>query len=560
MGKDPKITSGESLSLTFYLQFKNPQDDKTPYTHPRRSFITPLQLQEGMNIRFGRAITNPLNGTRHTPLEVKVQFHRPAEPFKSGTYGLKDSHLNSSDDSSDEDRSIKTRDDTLDCASLSAISKNRPSEGLSDQHLSSAQSGSQSELIDVVRNLNPPDSTVTVGHVARFIAPQEGKKVQEAVDRFLSSNLPSNSIRSSDKDPSPVFDTSTSPTRPNANSSGPGPKQSDTYLQQLSAVASDPAKTRESPVVLDDESMDEEKGERISKVEEGNRDVDLQCTYGAKEVHSGMEEDHGHVGQEHSIVEEAQSNAEEEHSEVEEEDSGIVDDANDSDGEAAQKKRQTEPKGLHTQDQNEVVRPDAHEDSEASVESIQVSGNEDSLEDLSSSASCQEISPPKVSSVADSVQKKHVSKSFKDVSVVTTITSQTQFTESLNRLPESLAKTIQVSFRLKPLHTSSLGRTLTESNVSNRLPIVHTHFCQSPKMKRVHKSSGEQETARNRAALGGNSTSRDAQVPPAVAADGKPQMTPHRELKPGLTPLPFVFYTSRTSFGTACPNQKKETG
>lgn len=443
-----------------------------------------LPLQEGMNIRFGRAITNPLNGTRHTPLEVKVQFHRPAEPFKSGTYGLKDSHLNSSDDSSDEDRSIKTRDDTLDCASLSAISKNRPPEGLSDQHLSSAQSDSQSELIDVVRNLNPPDSTVTVGHVARFIAPQEGKKVQEAVDRFLSSNSPSNSTRSSDKDPSPVFDTSTSPTRPNANSSGPGPKQSDTYLQQLSAVASHPAKTRESPFVLDDESMDEEKGERSSKVEEGNRDVDLQCTYGAKEVHSGMEEDHGHVGQEHSIAEEAQSNAEEEHSEVEEEDSGIVDDANDSDGEAAQKKRQTEPKGLHTQNQNEVVRPDAHEDSEASVESIQVSGNEDSLEDLSSSASCQEISPPKVSSVADSVQKKHVLKSFKDVSVVTTITSQTQFTESLNRLPESLAKTIQ-----------------------------------SPKMKRVHKSSGEQETARNRAALGGNSTSRDAQVPPAVAAD-----------------------------------------
>ncbi|KAA1079482.1 hypothetical protein PGT21_012810 [Puccinia graminis f. sp. tritici] len=85
-----------------------------------------------MNIRFGRAITNPSNGTRHTPLEVKVRFHRPAQPFKSGTYGLKDSHLNSSDESSDEDRSIKTRDDTVNCAGLSAISKDRPPEGLSD--------------------------------------------------------------------------------------------------------------------------------------------------------------------------------------------------------------------------------------------------------------------------------------------------------------------------------------------------------------------------------------------------------------------------------------------
>ncbi|KAA1088757.1 hypothetical protein PGTUg99_027037 [Puccinia graminis f. sp. tritici] len=206
-----------------------------------------------MNIRFGRAITNPSNGTRHTPLEVKVRFHRPAQPFKSGTYGLKDSHLNSSDESSDEDRSIKTRDDTVNCAGLSAISKDRPPEGLSDP---------------------------------------------------------------------PVFNTHMPPTA-----------------------------------------------------------------------------------------------------------------------------------------------------------------------------------------------------SVKDVSVVTTITSQTQFTESLNRLPESLAKTIQVSFKLKPLHTSSLGRTITESNVSNRLPIVHTYFCQSPKMKRVHKSSGEQGAPRNRAALGGNSTSRDPQAPPVAVAD-----------------------------------------
>ncbi|EFP74312.1 uncharacterized protein PGTG_00268 [Puccinia graminis f. sp. tritici CRL 75-36-700-3] len=150
---------------------------------------------------------------------------RPAQPFKSGTYGLKDSHLNSSDESSDEDRSIKTRDDTVNCAGLSAISKDRPPEGLSDP---------------------------------------------------------------------PVFNTSISPTRPNVNSNA----------------------------------------------------------------------------------------------------------------------------------------------------------------------------------------------SVKDVSVVTTITSQTQFTESLNRLPESLAKTIQ-----------------------------------SPKMKRVHKSSGKQGTPRNRAALGGNSTSRDPQAPPVAVAD-----------------------------------------
>ncbi|EFP81440.2 uncharacterized protein PGTG_07061 [Puccinia graminis f. sp. tritici CRL 75-36-700-3] len=448
-----------------------------------------LPLQEGMNIRFGRAITNPSNGTRHTPLEVKVRFHRPVQPFKSGTYGLKDSHLNSSDDSSDEDRSIKTRDDTVDCAGLSAISKDRPPEGLSDQRHSSAQSDSKSELTDVGRNINPPDSTVTVGHVARFFAPQEGRKVPEAVDQSLFSNSPSNSTRSSDENPSPVFDTSISPTRPNVNSTGPGPKQSDTCLQQLSSVASHPAKKKESGFFLDVESIDEEKGQRSSKVEEGNRDVDLQSTYGAKGVHSDLEQDHGHVGQEHSSAEEGHSNAEEEHSEVEEEDSGIANDSKDPEGEPAsqlnaQQKRQVEPKGPHTHNQNEAVQTDAHEDSEASVESIQVSGNEDSSEDLSSSASCQEISPPKVSSVVDSVQKKHVSKSFKDVSVVTTITSQTQFTESLNRLPESLAKTIQ-----------------------------------SPKMKRVHKSGGEQETPRNRAALGGNSTSRDPQAPPVAAAD-----------------------------------------
>ncbi|OAV92375.1 hypothetical protein PTTG_02232 [Puccinia triticina 1-1 BBBD Race 1] len=447
-----------------------------------------LPLQEGMSIRFGRAITNPSNGTRHTPLEVKVRFHRPSEPFKPGTYGLKDSHINSSDDSGDEDRSHKTDDDAVDGARLTTASKNQSPERLP------GPPGSKSDLISVARNANPPDSSLTVGHAA-----------PETVDRFLSSNSPCNSTRSSDKNPSPLLDRSLIK-RPNVKLLTLAVQQPDACPKQLSSVASRVAKpTEEAANSQDKAANEEEPGELSDGLEEENGEFDLQCTYGAREApshieeehsdvdqqHSAVEQEHSAVDQEHSSAEEDDSNDEEEQSEIEEEDSGIADDSVElqaaQDGEAAplasvHQERDVDPNGRQTRNQNEVSQPGAQEASEVSMENSQESVNDDSV---SSSASSQEASPPKISSVVDSVQKKHVSKSFKDLSVVTTITSQTKFTESLNRLPESLAKTVQ-----------------------------------SPKFKRLHKSSGEQETAKNRSALTGNSNPSDARVAPVEVVDG----------------------------------------
>ncbi|KAI9617488.1 hypothetical protein KEM48_007078 [Puccinia striiformis f. sp. tritici PST-130] len=88
----------------------------TWYQPSSRVFIPKsLPLQEGMSIRFGRAITNPSNKARHTPLEVTIRFHRPSnEPaFKSGTYGLKNIHLNLSDDSNSQEEETESIKNTM---------------------------------------------------------------------------------------------------------------------------------------------------------------------------------------------------------------------------------------------------------------------------------------------------------------------------------------------------------------------------------------------------------------------------------------------------------------
>lgn len=437
-----------------------------------------LPLQEGMIIRFGRAITNPSNASRHVPLEVKVRFPRPTETFKPGTYGLKDSHLNSSDDSEDDDRSVKTRDETVNCSPLKSVSKKRAPEAPNDQRAHSTQADPNSDLTRVAQNISPPDSTSSVNQASPSKLIPEARKVEE--NQPISSNVASKSAQSSNKDLSSALD------RP-LPTSNPGPKtqpQSGQPPSPISSSVSSPAKTTEEVSVgHQNKTVDEveDEGEHSNEIEEADGQVELQCTYGAREAHRDTEEeDHVNTGYGGSSIQDGDSNAEDKHSEEDysedAEDSNSIDRtqaAPDKEVDAQPRIRQApdvERKARQSENRNQVAQIGAHDESEGSA-------NEESLEESSSSDSCQELPNSTVSVAVDSVEKKHASKSFKDVSVVTTITSQTQFTESLNQLPESLAKTVQ-----------------------------------PPKLRRLHKSSGEQEVPTNRTVLGGNSAPNDAQA------------------------------------------------
>lgn len=474
-----------------------------------------------MIIRFGRAITNPSNASRHIPLEVKVRFQRPTQTFKPGTYGLKDSHLNSSDDSGDDDRSIKTRDETVNCSPLKSVSKKRAPEAPNDQRTHSAQADPKSDLIRVAQNISPPDSTSSVDQASPSKLVPEARKVEE--NQPISSNMASKSAQSSNKALSSALDKPI----PTSNPDTKPQQQSDQPPSPISSPVSCPAKTTEEVCVGHQNKTGDEvenEGEHSNEIEEADGQVGLQCTYDAREAHRDMEEDHSNTGYGCSSVQDGDSNAEDKHSEEDYsgdgEDSNCIDQtqaAQDEEVDAQWLVRQVpdlERKARQSGNRNQVTQIGAQDESEGSA-------NEESLEESSSSDSCQGLRNSKVSVAVDSVEKKPASKSFKDVSVVTTITSQTQFTKSLSQLPESLAKTVQVSFEIKPLHTIFVGGTLTEYNVSNRLPIVHTHFRQSPKLRRLHKPSGEQEVPTNRTVLGGSSTPNDAQA----VVDGKTQTT-----------------------------------
>ncbi|KAH9457648.1 hypothetical protein Pst134EB_009964 [Puccinia striiformis f. sp. tritici] len=520
-----------------------------------------LLLQEGMSIRFGRAITNPSNKARHTPLEVTIRFHRPSnEPaFKSGTYGLKNIHLNLSDDSNSQEEETESIKNTMeDVLGLPLVS---PKKQVTDTDQRAPSTAKWDTFLT-----NPPDSTSID---ALFILPHGHKK---SIDPFLSGNPPLKLTRPSAKEPSPMANKPMSVSRPKPKPAVPEPQQSHTSTKPATSGATPSVKQAAVVIINEDKSMeheeeDEEDSERSQQVEEESGEIDLQCTYGAKEAHnndeeeaedSSVEEESSSAPEDESNVQEDSSNPEEEHNSVEQEHSGYSDieyssrdfegynqssveehsgseeedsvirqDPKDAGNEiealdgievvsqpAVQQAPEVQRKGGQSKKTNQVTQPDAavQEDEEENEVSISESVA------LPSPTSCQEIaSSTKNSSAVDNPPNKQVTKSIKDLSVVTTITSQTQFTETLNQLPESLLinPSVQVSFTLQPLHSPNFfeARTFTElDHVSNRLPIVCLNSQKSPQLKRLLESSGDHSISG-----GGNSISSDSQV-----VDGSP--------------------------------------
>ncbi|PLW48322.1 hypothetical protein PCASD_02873 [Puccinia coronata f. sp. avenae] len=459
-----------------------------------------LPLQEGMTIRFGRAITNPSNSTRHSPLEVKVRFYRPAEPLKPGTYGLKDSHINFSDSSGDENRSAKPRHNTADSLLASLSKKQSPAGALTDQR-SHAHFAPNSQSFTVAQTLDPPALTLKAGHASPSKALMRAKIVQQPLHQAASGDSTLNTVQPMRKDPSSELDRPAPIGNDHADASDPNRHQSDQSPSPLPSLVDSREKRTEEESISENKAGDENERERSNEIAKEDSLVELQCTYGARQSQSDYQEKHSDVEQESSSAEERDDNVQDEHGELEEDSSEISEESSSVD----------QASEAHDEEaNNQVTQGHAQEESE-------VSANEESLDESSGSESSPEPLNPKVSSLyVASFQKKHATKPFKDVSVVTTITSQTQFTESLNQLPESLAKTVEVSYKLKPLHASSLGGTLAEYNVSNRLPVVHTHFRKSSKLRRLHKLSGEPELPTNRAVPSGNSTSKDIPAAPQV--------------------------------------------
>ncbi|KAI9609634.1 hypothetical protein H4Q26_007599 [Puccinia striiformis f. sp. tritici PST-130] len=376
---------------------------------------------------------------------------------------------------------------------------------------------------------NPPDSTSID---ALFILPHGHKK---SIDPFLSGNPPLKLTRPSAKEPSPMANKPMSVSRPKPKPAVPEPQQSHTSTKPATSGATPSVKQAAVVIINEDKSMeheeeDEEDSERSQQVEEESGEIDLQCTYGAKEAHnndeeeaedSSVEEESSSAPEDESNVQEDSSNPEEEHNSVEQEHSGYSDieyssrdfegynqssveehsgseeedsvirqDPKDAGNEiealdgievvsqpAVQQAPEVQRKGGQSKKTNQVTQPDAavQEDEEENEVSISESVA------LPSPTSCQEIaSSTKNSSAVDNPPNKQVTKSIKDLSVVTTITSQTQFTETLNQLPESL--------------------------------LINPSVQKSPQLKRLLESSGDHSISG-----GGNSISSDSQV-----VDGSP--------------------------------------
>ncbi|PLW20232.1 hypothetical protein PCANC_07448 [Puccinia coronata f. sp. avenae] len=424
-----------------------------------------LPLQEGMTIRFGRAITNPSNSTRHSPLEVKVRFYRPAEPLKPGTYGLKDSHINSSDSSGDENRSAKPRHNTADSLLASLSKKQSPAGALTDQR-SHAHFAPNSQSFTVAQTLDPPVLTLKAGHASPSKALMRAKIVQQPLYQAASGDSTLNTVQPMRKDPSSELDRPAPIGNDHADASDPNRHQSDQSPSPLPSLVDSREKRTEEESISENKAGDENERERSNEIAKEDSPVELQCTYGARQSQSDHQEKHSDVEQESSSAEERDDNVQDEHGELEEDSSEISEESSSVD----------QASEAHDEEaNNQVTQGHAQEESE-------VSANEESLDESSGSESSPEPLNPKVSSLyVASFQKKHASKPFKDVSVVTTITSQTQFTESLNQLPESLAKTVE-----------------------------------SSKLRRLHKLSGEPELPTNRAVPSGNSTSKDIPAAPQV--------------------------------------------
>lgn len=258
--------------------------------------------------------------------------------------------------------------------------------------------------------------------------------------------------------------------------------------------------------------------------EPDGRDIgigEIDCD--SKRTGSDSEENSSHMDEEPDHEDE-DSDSESKNSNIEDESSHHVDgdDVDEEQDEFEEADSDTDGSAAYERDASGTTDDESTNDSVDHVESVgpskdlQNSGKnepsrsnteeDDEVNSCSASESPSSLPSPRQNkdSIVNITKKTASSKTFRDMSVVTTITSKTHFTESLNRLPENSVQSPKIVGLVEPKAQDALESASAENSKPDRngrlIPIVDGTVCTSSRLKRKRsvESVGQgEETGKN---------------------------------------------------------------